>query len=181
MDRLQGGCTMAGRYRTADPVHRRGDHGVPTGLEPDLDHLEPAAGPDLWVLGTQPSAPGRSVGSREAGGQVPGRGRPGRRPGCPGAGRQHCRRRGREQPTRRRPRRPGDSPGNGVGLVLALGDLQYECGERANFTDAYDTAWGRSSTSPVPPATTITSPAAPHHIPVARRHSSGSSRSSPTT
>ena len=32
--------------------------------------------------------------------------------------------------------------GNGVGLVLALGDLQYECGELANFTDAYDTTWG---------------------------------------
>ena len=33
--------------------------------------------------------------------------------------------------------------GNGIGLVLPLGDLQYECGEYANFLAAYDLSWGR--------------------------------------
>jgi acid phosphatase type 7 len=40
--------------------------------------------------------------------------------------------------------------GNGIGLVLALGDTQYECGEPDNFRAAYDLSWGqvRSITRP---------------------------------
>ena len=38
------------------------------------------------------------------------------------------------------------------GTVLALGDLQYECGELANFQTYYDPTWGRlkAQTRPVP-------------------------------
>ena len=33
--------------------------------------------------------------------------------------------------------------GNGIGLVLPLGDSQYQCGELANYRAAYDLSWGR--------------------------------------
>ena len=36
--------------------------------------------------------------------------------------------------------------GNGIGLVLALGDTQYECGEPENFRAAYDLSWGQVRT-----------------------------------
>jgi hypothetical protein len=37
---------------------------------------------------------------------------------------------------------------NGIGLVLALGDTQYECGEMENYLGAYDLSWGSSRGSP---------------------------------
>jgi hypothetical protein len=40
------------------------------------------------------------------------------------------------------------SSGNGIGLVLALGDTQYECGEMENYLGAYDLSWGSSRESP---------------------------------
>jgi hypothetical protein len=42
--------------------------------------------------------------------------------------------------------------GNAIGLVLPLGDTQYQCGELANYRAAYDLSWGRflGITRPVP-------------------------------
>jgi hypothetical protein len=44
------------------------------------------------------------------------------------------------------------SSGNGIGLVLALGDTQYECGEMENYLGAYNLSWGqfKGITRPVP-------------------------------
>ena len=44
------------------------------------------------------------------------------------------------------------SSGNGIGLVLALGDTQYECGEMENYLGAYDRSWGqfKGRTRPAP-------------------------------
>jgi hypothetical protein len=47
------------------------------------------------------------------------------------------------------------SSGNGIGLVLALGDTQYECGEMQNYLGAYDRSWGQFKG--------ITRPAPGHH------------------
>ena len=47
------------------------------------------------------------------------------------------------------------SSGNGIGLVLALGDTQYECGEMENYLGAYDLSWGQFKG--------ITRPAPGHH------------------
>jgi hypothetical protein len=44
---------------------------------------------------------------------------------------------------------------NGIGLVLALGDTQYECGEMENYLGAYDLSWGQFKG--------ITRPAPGHH------------------
>ena len=48
--------------------------------------------------------------------------------------------------------------GNAIGLVLPLGDSQYQCGELANYRAAYDLSWGRflGITRPAP-GTTSTS------------------------
>ena len=47
------------------------------------------------------------------------------------------------------------SSGNGIGLVLALGDTQYECGEMENYLGAYDLSWGqfKGITRPAPGTT----------------------------
>jgi hypothetical protein len=44
------------------------------------------------------------------------------------------------------------SSGNGIGLVLALGDTQYECGEMENYLGAYELSWGqfKARTRPAP-------------------------------
>jgi hypothetical protein len=47
------------------------------------------------------------------------------------------------------------SSGNGIGLVLALGDTQYECGEMENYLGAYELSWGQFKG--------ITRPAPGHH------------------
>ena len=52
-------------------------------------------------------------------------------------------------------RLPGDRAVVGewhIGLVLALGDTQYECGELENYLGAYDLSWGqfKGMTRPAP-------------------------------
>lgn len=46
------------------------------------------------------------------------------------------------------------SSGNGIGLVLALGDTQYECGELENYLGAYELSWGQFKGKPDRPRAT---------------------------
>src|SRR5215204_1864789 len=45
--------------------------------------------------------------------------------------------------------------GNGIGLVLPLGDNQYQCGELTYYRQAYNQSWGRflNITRPAPGTT----------------------------
>jgi len=75
-----------------------------------------------------------------------------------GAGGQHRSGGRHQQPSGRVPwghghgRAVGPASGNGIGLVLPLGDNQYQCGELANYQAAYDLSWGRflNITRPAP-------------------------------